>query len=160
MAEFLTFETDFSVLAQKLRQASPKFYRKMSKNLRLLAAEVVDEARTKIPSGMEKGVEEGLTVGYRGTRGVWMQAGGRSKPASWIGAYEGGLGGRRGFRHPVYPASGEPRKSWHWAGAHGQEFQTPGAPLQKAWIKARPEVVPRMEAAILEACKDSGLLGE
>lgn len=160
MAEFLRFESDFRTLSGNLRKAAPEIERRMRRELRDLAAGVVKDAREKVPSGMKSAAAKGMKWGYYGSKGAYMKAGARSKPGSWIGAYEGGLGGRKGFRHPVYPSAGEPRQKWHWAGAHGQKFQTPGAPLQKTWLKVRPELVARSELAIARALSAAGLGGE
>lgn len=160
MPEFIQFETDFRTLSTKLRKLAPEVQKQMVRELRAIAAGVVKEARTEIPSGMQQAAAKGMKWGFYGSKGAYMKAGSRSKPGSWIGAYEGGLGGRKGFRHPVYPQADSDRKTWHWAGAHGQPKQQPGAPLQKTWLKARADVIARSEVAIGRAVEAAGLQGD
>ncbi len=158
MAELMKVECDFGSLTSALRRLAPEAEKELRKELRDITKATVLKAREGIPSGMSK-ARTGIKWGYLGARGAYMQAGAKSKPKAWAGTWEGGQSGTAGFRHHVYPAAGSSRKTWHWAGAHGQQKQTPGAPLHKAWDKGRVDLLANSQKAIDRAVRAAGLQG-
>lgn len=149
------YEVDFQQVINTLRKVDPELKRQTVKELRDIAAEVVKEARTHMPSGVAKakkgsGAKTGYTWRFYGGKGAVMEALGSDKtsaPKSWAGAFEGGNSGTKSFRHPLY---GD-RKHWY--------DQEPFHPLHDAWALRRDAALTRTNAAIDRALRRAGFAG-
>lgn len=153
MAELIHVETDFGELAGVLREVAVDITKELRVGLLAVAKEIATEVRTKVPSGMAKGKNKGVTWKYYGSKGAVVQAGGNKKPASWIGAYDG-AGKASTFRHPVYGGKNRPRKEWGWAD------QATNPILESTWAERRTWAVLKSDEAIDKAMRKAGFRTE
>ncbi len=157
MSSMVEFKVDSKNAMEMLRRAPYGIRTELRKELTLIAKETVTAARTKMPSGMKSG-KTGFRWAYWGTKGAVMEAMGSDKahsPKSWAGAVEGGPTGQKGWRHPVYPKAGSPRKSWHWGPK--KSSQAAIHPLHDEWLAREVTIIGRSEEAVRVALERSGL---